>query len=84
MEPQRPLEEVPTRQLRAWIRKARERGMGLRPPGYGRDFSVAQLSAELALRPDRDSYVPGHYGRRELRKVQVKKARSNYRGRKDR
>lgn len=63
--------------------------MALRPPGFKRDFTVAQMTAELALRPDRWAGLPeghsetGYYGRRERRKKQIQQSRSDRRGRKD-
>lgn len=46
------LHDVPERQLRAWMRKARAHGGVHHPHGWGRDFTIANLSAELARRRD--------------------------------
>jgi hypothetical protein len=42
--------DVPTRQLKAWLRKARESGGVFVHGGWKRDFTVAQLTAELRTR----------------------------------
>ena len=42
--------DVPTKQLRAWLKKARKDGGAIRPSGWQRDFTVANLTAELARR----------------------------------
>jgi len=44
------LHDVPERQLRAWMKKARNNGGVYRPSGWGRHFTIANMSAELARR----------------------------------
>ena len=49
---------VPTKALLAWLRSARtHKGSGFyHPPGWGREFSIANLTAELSQRYDRYDY----------------------------
>ncbi len=50
------LHEVPERQLRAWMGIARAKGGGIyQPQGWGRHFTIANMSAELARRRDERS-----------------------------
>lgn len=78
------LASVPTRQLRAWLRKARGQGLSIRPPGYDRELSLGALTAELASRPDGRETDGGRYARRDRRRAQIRAARSNRAGRRDR
>lgn len=42
--------KVPTNQLKRWLQKARDNGGVYQPWGWHRDFTVAQLTAELRTR----------------------------------
>lgn len=44
------LRDVPEKQLRAWMKHARNDGGVYRPTGWGRHFTIANMSAELARR----------------------------------
>jgi hypothetical protein len=47
------LKPVPTIQLKKWLVKARKDGGVYQPRGWGRHFTIANLTAELHTRPDR-------------------------------
>jgi len=64
---------VTTAQLRSWIRKARENGGEYHPYGWSRSFTVANLTAELATRPDRRQ--PNKKDRKALRQAKAKESR---------
>ncbi len=44
------LHDVPEAQLRSWMSKARRDGGAYKPTGWGREFTIANMSAELARR----------------------------------
>ena len=44
------LHEISDRRLRVWMKKARRNGGVYSPTGWGRYFTIANLSAELARR----------------------------------
>jgi len=71
--PSRALHLVPTRQLRAWLRKARTHCWNgeFTPAGWGRSFTIDNLTAELSLRPDKD--VPTN--KRSMKKVRQERAK---------
>ena len=47
---QKKLQDIPDRQLRAWLVKARDNGGVYMPHGHYRHYTVAQLTAEKARR----------------------------------
>jgi hypothetical protein len=48
------LHRISDKQLKAWLRRARAHGGVYQPPKWGRYFTVANLSAELARRRKND------------------------------
>lgn len=67
---------VPTKTLVHWLKEARKHRCGgeYHPPGWGRVFTIANLTAELSQRADRHDY--GKPARKKARQ-ELAKARKN-------
>jgi hypothetical protein len=78
VQPKRPstskaLKPVPTPVVRGWLKAAREGGGAFRPRGWGRDFTIDNLVAEMSQRPDRQA--PTKEDRRVARREKAQAAR---------
>jgi len=68
------LKPVPTERLKRWLDAARRDGGPygeFRPAGWGRSFTVANLTAELSTRPDRHT-VPDTKQRKVIRQKRAR------------
>jgi len=66
------LNAVPTPVVRVWLQAARLGGGMFRPRGWGRDFTIENLVAELSQRPDRQA--PTKEQRRAARREKAREA----------